>query len=162
MAQTKVILKSYSRQATNPRMKTLNRIEMPDMSHAIPMRISVAKVKAMSDAELLAALNGEDGRKGMMTMQFLQLITSELQARSIERAGKPHWSTVPSFWLLVISAVAACIAAYPILFPPPQALPPAAATAPPAQTIQPASGKPASSPPASRSSAPTQAAPQRK
>jgi len=64
----------------------------------------------MSDLELLAALNGEDGRKGMMTMQFLQLITSELQARSIERAGKPHWSTVPSFLLLVISVVLSLVA----------------------------------------------------
>lgn len=65
-------------------------VEVPDMSHMIPMQISVAKLKAMSDAELLAALNGEDGRKGMMTLQFATLITSELQARSIERAGKPH------------------------------------------------------------------------
>ena len=108
-------------------------IEVPDMSHMIPMRISIAKVKAMSDAELLAALNGEDGRKGMMTMQFLQLITSELQARSIERASKPHWCMVPSFWLLVISAIAACVAAYPIVFQQPQVLPPAAITSPSAQ-----------------------------
>ena len=80
-------------------------IETPDMSHMIPMHISVSKLKQMSDAELLAALSGENGRKGMMTMQFIQIITSELQARSIEKAGKPHWSTVPSFWLLVTSVV---------------------------------------------------------
>ena len=86
-------------------------INVPDMSHMIPIRISVAKVKSMSDADLLAALNGEDGRKGMMTMQLLQLLTAELQARSIARATKPHWSTVPSFWLLVTSVVLALIAA---------------------------------------------------
>jgi hypothetical protein len=86
------------------------RVEVPDMSHMIPMRISVAKVKAMTDAELLAVLNGEDGRKGAMTMQFLQLITSELQARAIQRASKPHWSTVPSFWLLVTSVVFSLVA----------------------------------------------------
>jgi len=84
------------------------------------MRISVAKVKAMTDAELLAALNGEDGRKGMMTMQFLQLITSELQARNIERAGKPHWSTVPSFWLLVISVFLSIVAIVVAFFALPQ------------------------------------------
>lgn len=95
-------------------------IETPDVSHMIPMRISVAKVKAMSDAELLAALSGEDGRKGMMTMQFLQLITSELQARNIERAGKPHWSTVPSFWLLVTSVVLSLVAIVVAVFALPQ------------------------------------------
>jgi len=95
-------------------------IEVPDMSHMIPMRISVAKVKAMTDAELLAALNGEDGRKGMMTMQFLQLITSELQTRNIERAGKPHWSTVPSFWLLVTSVALSLVAIVVALFALPQ------------------------------------------
>jgi hypothetical protein len=81
------------------------RIEVPDMSYMTPRRISVATVKAMSDVELLAALNDEDGREGMMTMQFVQIITTELQARSIERASQPHWSTVPSFWLLVTTVV---------------------------------------------------------
>lgn len=143
-------------------MKTLNRIEMPDMSHAIPMRISVAKVKAMSDAELLAALNGEDGRKGMMTMQFLQLITSELQARSIERAGKPHWSTVPSFWLLVISVALSLLAIVVAAFALPQVQQRVFPNQQQLQTPVPDQGTTASSPPASKSSAPTQAAPQRK
>ena len=95
-------------------------IKVPDMSHMIPKRISVAKVKEMTDEELLAALNGEDGRKGMMTMQYLQLITSELQARSIERAGKPHWSTVPSFWLLVTSVAISFLAIVVAVFALPQ------------------------------------------
>jgi len=50
-------------------MRDPTHIEIPDMSHMIPKRLSVAKVKTMSDTELLAALNGEDGRKGMLTMQ---------------------------------------------------------------------------------------------
>lgn len=95
-------------------------IEVPDMSHMIPKRISVAEVKAMTDEELLAALNDEDGRKGMTTMQHLQLITSELQARSIERAGKPHWSTVPSFWLLVTSVAISFLAIVVAIFALPQ------------------------------------------
>ena len=96
-------------------------IETPDMSHMIPMHISVSKLKQMSDAELLAALSGENGRKGMMTMQFIQIITSELQARSIEKAGKPHWSTVPSFWLLVTSVVLSISAIVVAVFSLPQA-----------------------------------------
>lgn len=64
----------------------------------------------MSDAELLAALNGEDGRKGMITMQFLQLVTLELHARNIAKASKPHWSTVPSIWLLVTSVLLSIVA----------------------------------------------------
>ena len=94
--------------------------ETPDMSHMIPMRISVSKLKQMSDTELLAALNGEDGRKGMMTMQFIQLITSELQVRSVEKAGKPHWSTVPSFWLLVTSLILSVVAIVVSVFGLPQ------------------------------------------
>jgi hypothetical protein len=41
----------------------------------------------------------------MMTGQTAQLIASELQARAIARAGRPHWRTVPSFWLLLTSVV---------------------------------------------------------
>ncbi|NMM14152.1 MAG: hypothetical protein HHJ17_11525 [Rhodoferax sp.] len=138
-------------------------IEVPDMSHMMPMRISVAKVKAMSDAELLAALNGEDGRKGMMTMQFLQLITSELQARSIERAGKPHWSTVPSFWLLVGSLVISLAAlAVAVIALPTQGQQPVSADQLPPQTPSLGQSTPASSQPASQSSTPAPAGKQRR
>lgn len=129
-------------------------IEVPDMSHMIPLRISVAKVKAMSDAELLAALNGEDGRKGMMTMQFIQLITSELQARSIERAGKPHWSTVSSFWLLVTSVVLSIVAVVVAVIALPQVQQRVSASSPQHQTPAPGQSTPSSSPPASQNSPP--------
>lgn len=86
-------------------MRDRLQIEVPDMSHLMPVRLRIEDMKGMSDAELLAVLNGESGRKGMMTGQTAQLIASELQARAIDRASKPHWSTVPSFWLLVISVV---------------------------------------------------------
>lgn len=130
-------------------MRDPRHIEVPDMSHMMPMRISVSKAKAMSDSELLAALNGEDGRKGMMTMQSLQLITSELQARSIERAGKPHWSTVPSFWLLVGSLVISLAAlAVAVIALPPQVQQPVSASPPPPQTPSLGQSTQASSPPA--------------
>lgn len=138
-------------------------IESPyNMSHLMPVRLRIEDMKDMSDAELLAVLNGEGGPRGMMTGQTAQLIASELQARAIDRASKPHWSTVPSFWLLVISAIAACIAAYPVLFQPAQVPQPVAVTVPPAQTIPPASSKPTSSKQASSRSPPTQPAQQRK
>ncbi len=41
-----------------------------------------------------------------VTTQFLQLIASELQARNSEKARKPHWNSVPSFWLPLTSVAA--------------------------------------------------------
>lgn len=32
---------------------------------------------------------------------------------------KPHWSLTPLFWVSVVAALAACIAAYPVIFPAP-------------------------------------------
>lgn len=137
-------------------------VEVPDMSHMIPMRISVAKVKAMTDAELLAALNGEDGRKGMMTMQFLQLITSELQARNIERAGRPHWSTVPSFWLLVTSVVLSFVAIVVAVFALPQVQQLVFPNQPQLQAPASDQGKRTHLPPATENTTPSELAPQRK
>lgn len=134
-------------------------VEVPDMSHMIPMQISVAKLKAMSDAELLAALNGEDGRKGMMTLQFATLITSELQARSIERAGKPHWSAVPSFWLLVTSVVLSLVAIVVAVFTLPQVQQRFFQNPSQLRMLGTSEGTTEGSLPASKSSEPTQAVP---
>ena len=137
-------------------------IETPDMSHMIPMRISVSKLKQMSDAELLAALNGEDGRKGMMTMQFIQLITSELQARSIAKAGKPHWSTVPSFWLLVTSVILSVVAIVVSVFALPQVQQRVFPNLQKTQAFSPTQSKKVSSQQAPSNSKPTPPAPQKK
>jgi hypothetical protein len=78
-------------------------IEAPDVSHIRPVRLRIDELKRMSDAQLLAVLNGEAGLKGVITGTTAQLITAELHARALAKASKPHWSAVPSFWLLVIS-----------------------------------------------------------
>src|SRR5258708_15947811 len=98
----------------------------------------------MSDAELHAILSGESKHQGMVSLPLQQLISAELLARGLEKIKVLHWSVTPSFWLLLISAVAACIAAYPVLFPPPQAQQSVVVTPSPApaQAIPPANNKP--------------------
>ena len=80
-------------------------IFVPDINLTMPKRTSANSLKAMSDDELLDALSGNDGSKGMVTMQYLQAISAELQRRAIEKASHPHWSVTPSFWLLVTSVL---------------------------------------------------------
>ena len=45
-----------------------------------------------------------------------ETVQAEIRARIAKDVDRPHWSTVPAFWVSVIAAVAACIAAYPVLF----------------------------------------------
>ena len=139
-------------------MQDRTHFEIPDMSHMIPIRISVDRMKAMSDAELLAALNGEDGRKGMMTMQLLQTLTSELQSRSVAKASKPHWSLVPSFWLLVTSVVISLVALAVALIALPQFQQYLTQVPPSAPASAPEPSKAASTPPLPASSAKPQVA----
>ena len=75
------------------------------------VELTVSQVKAMTDAELLAVLSGEDGQDAMVPQPLQQLITSELLTRALSRNAKPHWSVVPSFWLLVSATILALIAA---------------------------------------------------
>jgi len=42
-------------------------------------------------------------------------LTQRLIAIRLEKLKKPHWSVVPLFWVSVIAAVAACIAAWPVI-----------------------------------------------
>jgi|WetSurMetagenome_2_1015567.scaffolds.fasta_scaffold1197826_1 hypothetical protein len=69
------------------------------------VRLSIEQVKSLPDEKLLALLNGEGDTDGIVPLPLQQIITSELLRRNLERTSKPHWSTVPSFWLLVISVV---------------------------------------------------------
>lgn len=101
-------------------MRPPSEIEIPDVSHMIPVRLRIEDVKNMSDIELLAVLNGESEPRGMMTGQTAQLIASELHARAIERASKPHWSAAPSFWLLVTSVFLSLVAIAVAVFALPQ------------------------------------------
>lgn len=73
--------------------------------------LTVSQVKAMPDAQLLAVLSGEYGKDAMVSPPLQQLISSELLARALSRNAKPHWSVVPSFWLLVSATILAAVAA---------------------------------------------------
>lgn len=73
--------------------------------------LTVSQVRAMPDAELLAVLSGEYGQGAMVSQPLQQLISSELLARALSRNAKPHWSVVPSFWLLVSATILALVAA---------------------------------------------------
>jgi len=59
-----------------------------------------------------------------MHIAAVQLIHERQQAKEkanhvelLAEIKRPHWSVTPLFWVSVLAAVAACIAAYPVLFP---------------------------------------------
>jgi hypothetical protein len=54
-------------------------------------------------------------RSGLDTIEA-ETVQAEIRARISKEVDRPHWSTVPAFWISVVAAVAACIAAYPVLF----------------------------------------------
>ena len=68
-------------------------------------------IEKMTDQELRQLLK-ED-----MDMGLGLAIIREMSARDMKRLSRPHWSVTPLFWVSVVAAVSACIAAYPVLFP---------------------------------------------
>ncbi len=66
-----------------------------------------------------------------------QVRENTLHAELLAEIKRPHWSIIPAFWVGVIAMVAACIAAYGVLFPSPQVQSSASAIVPATQTIQP-------------------------
>jgi hypothetical protein len=72
--------------------------------------LTVAEVKALSDVQLLNLLNGESEHEGVVPLPLMQVINAELSERALARARVPHWSVLPSFWLLVISVLLAVVA----------------------------------------------------
>jgi hypothetical protein len=60
-----------------------------------------------------------------------------LHAELLAEIKRPHWSVTPTFWVGVIAMVAACIAAYGVLFPSPQLQSSATAIVPATQTVKP-------------------------
>ncbi len=91
-----------------PRIEAPPAVEMPQLSF---VDLSVEQVRAMSDAELLSVLSGEYGDGAILPAGLQQLVATELHSRGLLAAFKPHWSVVPSFWLLVLTAALALIAA---------------------------------------------------
>jgi hypothetical protein len=83
--------------------------------------LTVAQVKAMSDEELLKLLSGESDLDGIIPQPLQQLITSELLARGLAKASKPHWSVVPSFWMLIATVLLTLVGAVAAILALPQA-----------------------------------------
>lgn len=81
------------------------------MARMRPIRFSPQRIQSMSDDEIMSILSGEAGLEGTLYHDTLHLLSTELSRREIQRAGRPHWTTTPSFILSAIAAVASVIAA---------------------------------------------------
>jgi hypothetical protein len=134
-------------------------LKIPDLK---TVQLTIEQVKSFPDEQLLALLNGEGGIDGIVPLPLQQIITSELLRRNLERTSKPHWSTVPSFWLLVISVVFSFIAIVIALIALPQVQQRAFSESQQQQTPAPRQSKPSSSLRLPLRSTEVSAAPQRK
>ena len=86
------------------RLNELTRSHRAQMARIQPVRFSIQKIRTMSDEEIMAILSGEAGIEGTLYHDTLHLLSTELNRREIQRASKPHWTTVPAFWLTVVAA----------------------------------------------------------
>lgn len=90
-------------------------IEYPQQ---IPMaNLTLDQIKKLKDEEIISILTGEKDVGGMLPIALQSTLTNELITRAIKAASKPHWTSKVGFWVSVVAALAACIAAFPILFP---------------------------------------------
>ena len=85
--------------------------ELPELPELEFVDLTVSQIKAMPDSELLSILSGESEHQGIVSAPLQQLITSELLCRTLANTSKPHWSVVPSFWLLIATTILAVVAA---------------------------------------------------
>lgn len=84
---------------------------MPEMPKFRFVDLTADQIKALPDAELLRVLSGEYGGGAIVPAPLQQLVAAELHTRALAAASKPHWSVVPAFWLLVVTAILALVAA---------------------------------------------------
>jgi hypothetical protein len=98
-------------------MFTMPRIDLPRIK---TVNLTIAQVKALSGAELLEILNGESEHEGIIPLSLQKIITAELLARDLAKGRVPHWSVLPSFWLLVTAVVLALVGAVAALLALPQ------------------------------------------
>jgi hypothetical protein len=73
--------------------------------------MNAKELRKLTKEQLLARY-----RSGLSEIEA-ETVLAEIRARITQEVERPHWSTVPGFWISVVAAVAACIAAYPVLFP---------------------------------------------
>jgi len=98
-------------------MFQLPNIKIPGCDDLKVASLSSADIKSLSDSELLQILSGEKKLDGIVNIPMQNLITSELHARAIAMASKPHWSVSPGFVLSVISLIASVLALYASFYP---------------------------------------------
>jgi len=84
------------------------RIEIPETRF---VSLTADQIKALPDSELLRVLSGEYGDDAIVPAPLQQLVAAELHARALAAASKPHWSVVPAFWLILVTAILALVAA---------------------------------------------------
>ncbi len=85
-------------------------IRIPKMPEIEVAEITAADIKAMKDDEIIQILTGEKDMGAMIDLGTRQVLTNELMTRTIKQASKPHWSVMPSFWLLVATVVLTALA----------------------------------------------------
>lgn len=94
-----------------PKFADFDAPKMPEMPRLEFIALTAAQIKVMPDGELLRVLSGEYGDGAIVPDALQHLVAAELHARALAVASKPHWSVVPAFWLLVVTAVLALVAA---------------------------------------------------
>lgn len=86
----------------------------------LPLNLSHHEVKTIPSDELEKILNGESSREGNLYPPMANIIIHELSIRQQEKSRKeiieeirnstkPHWSTVPNFWLIVLTLIATVV-----------------------------------------------------
>ena len=86
------------------------------------MARKIADYFAMTTAELEGELKAADAE---FDARSREIITNELHRRLLKSLKEPHWTLTPAFWISLVAAVAACIAAIPVVkdwFSPPEPL----------------------------------------
>ena len=73
------------------------------------VRLTAQELRTLTDEELLRVLNCE--REGLVPAALQQAINAELLRRHFERARVPHWTQTPGFWVSVMAAILAAVAA---------------------------------------------------
>jgi hypothetical protein len=137
-------------------MLEIPRINLPQFDLPAIVSLTVAEIKALSDAELLEILSGESKHEGIIPGSLQQLITAELLERSLAKSRVPHWSVLPSFCLLITSVVLALIGVIVALATVPQVQQLLSTTQPVQPSIAPAPNAPVPSSVATSQAAPAQ------
>jgi hypothetical protein len=81
----------------------IERIKAPLPDFAFPEGCTLAHLQQMSDDEIRAFVDGNP------SLIAVQLVLHELAMRRIDRAARPHWSVIWTFWLVLASVLIGAI-----------------------------------------------------